>query len=407
MKSLQTVLFVAIAATSSLAPAGITLIGAASIPGDASDKSGLVAAPGSAIPADRLGSFGSAIAYTGHANRFVAVDDRGPNNGGVEWRCRFQTFDIKVEPGAKEPVSVSLVSTTLLSSASGDAFTGNSGAYDAHDQAKGLRLDPEGIRVSPNGTLFVSDEYGPWIDEFSLDGRQVRRFSTPAKFLITKPDGEAANELPPACTRGRQPNHGFEGLAISPDGARLFALLQRPLIQDGALSPTGKHIGRNCRILEVTLATGATRELVYPMEDPKHGLNELLAINAHEFLLIERDSEARKYRKLFKIDIDGCKDVSAVESLPSEPLASGAASKSEFLDFTDPKFGLVGSQMPEKIEGLAWGNDLPDGRHVLIVTSDNDLKPDQPSWFWAFAVDAADVPGFVAQSFGQQAAGAK
>ena len=70
-----------------------------------------------------------------------------------------------------------------------------------------------------------------------------------------------------------------------------------------------------------------------------------------------------------------------------------APAKTEFLDFLDPKFGLAGPTMPEKIEGLAWGKDLEDGRHVLIVTTDNDLNPDQPSWFWAFAVDRAEVVG--------------
>ncbi len=101
---------------------------------------------------------------------------------------------------------------------------------------------------------------------------------------------------------------------------------------------------------------------------------------------------------LYKIDVEKCKDVSA-EKLSSEPVPVDAAvRKAPFLDFCDPKFGLTGEQMPEKIEGLAWGKDLPDGRHVLIVTTDNDLKPTQPSWFWVFAVDPSDLPGFVAQS---------
>ena len=30
----------------------------------------------------------------------------------------------------------------------------------------------------------------------------------------------------------------------------------------------------------------------------------------------------------------------------------------------------------EKIEALAWGPNLPDGRHLLYVASDNDLFPD-------------------------------
>jgi hypothetical protein len=43
----------------------------------------------------------------------------------------------------------------------------------------------------------------------------------------------------------------------------------------------------------------------------------------------------------------------------------------------------------EKIEGLAWGPDLPDGRHVLYVASDNDLFPDLPTQLYAFAIDGS------------------
>jgi hypothetical protein len=384
------------------APAAITLIGKASIPGTAHDLSRLPTPDGSSTPADMLGSFGSAIAYTGRGNRFIATDDRGPGNGNVAWRCRVQTLDIDIEPGAPRPVSVKLIATTLLSDSGGRPFAGNSGGYDIHDQTKGLRLDPEGIRVSPAGTLLISDEYGPWIDEFSIDGRQLRRFPTPERFLVTTPDGEPAHELPPSNHKGRQPNHGFEGLALSPDGGALYAILQAPLIQDGALDAGNKRVGRNCRILELTVnadGTVRTREFVYTLESPNYGVNEILTINDHQFLVEERDSKSgdeARFRKLFTIDIAACTDVSAVESLPCGPLPPAvgiAAAKTEFLDFLDPKFELAGPGMPEKIEGLAWGKDLEDGRHTLIVTTDNDLKPEQPSWFWVFAVDPGDLRG--------------
>lgn len=42
---------------------------------------------------------------------------------------------------------------------------------------------------------------------------------------------------------------------------------------------------------------------------------------------------------------------------------------------------------PEKIEGLAFGPDLADGRRLLIVTTDNDLSADTESWIWAFAIE--------------------
>ena len=47
--------------------------------------------------------------------------------------------------------------------------------------------------------------------------------------------------------------------------------------------------------------------------------------------------------------------------------------------------------MPEKLEGLAWGPDLPDGRHLLYVFSDNDLNPDIPTYIFAFAIDPSVV----------------
>jgi len=43
------------------------------------------------------------------------------------------------------------------------------------------------------------------------------------------------------------------------------------------------------------------------------------------------------------------------------------------------------------------GPDLPDGRHVLYVTSDNDLSSTMPTWFYAFAITADALPKFQRQ----------
>ncbi len=45
----------------------------------------------------------------------------------------------------------------------------------------------------------------------------------------------------------------------------------------------------------------------------------------------------------------------------------------------------------EKIEGLAWGPDLPDGRHVLFVMSDNDLNTGIATQIYAFAIDVGQA----------------
>src|SRR5262249_40518556 len=107
--------FCAIALLAGAARGDITLVGTFSIPGDALDRSGLQGTVGKDIPQARLGSFGSAIDYTGKDDLYIACDDRGPGNGELPFRCRFQTFRIRIDPGAQEPVHVDLISTTLLS----------------------------------------------------------------------------------------------------------------------------------------------------------------------------------------------------------------------------------------------------------------------------------------------------
>jgi len=58
------------------------------------------------------------------------------------------------------------------------------------------------------------------------------------------------------------------------------------------------------------------------------------------------------------------------------------------LNLLDPAFGLAGASFPEKIEGLAFGPDLADGRHLLLVSADNDFVGTTPSRVFAFALDA-------------------
>ena len=55
---------------------------------------------------------------------------------------------------------------------------------------------------------------------------------------------------------------------------------------------------------------------------------------------------------------------------------------------------LAGSDFPEKVEGLAFGPDLTDGRRLLIVAIDNDFVAEKPILLHAFAIDRDDLPGF-------------
>jgi hypothetical protein len=384
--------------------ADVTLIGVGTLPGTASDLSGLNGKASDGTPNDRLGGLGSAIAHTGKGNEYVLVADRGPKDGTVAFACRAHRMTITVTPGAKEPVALKLTSTTLLSREDGKAFDGALTAFTGPKPEDNLRLDAEGARLSRTGTLFVADEYGPVVYEFDAKGKRVRALPVPEKFRAPKPGKTPADELPPFANTGRQPNRGMEGLAISPDGAKLYGAMQGPLIQDGGLGAENARVGLNCRILELDTKTGATREFAYQLSDPANGISEILAVSATEFLVLERDGlggRDAKFKKLFRIDLSGATDVSTIAALPGGKLPKDIvpAKKEPFLDLLDPKFGIAGKECPEKFEGLAFGPDRPDGKRMLLVTADNDFVAEQPFRVYAFAVDRADLPGFAPQVF--------
>jgi hypothetical protein len=162
-------------------------------------------------------------------------------------------------------------------------------------------------------------------------------------------------------------------------------------------------VGLNTRILEMDVKTGATREFLYQLNDKGYGVNEIVAINDHQFLVVERDGKGGNeavFKKIFLIDLTNATDISNIEGLPQTGTPGGVTpvTKTEFINLLAPAFGLAGATFPEKIEGLAFGPDLADGRHLLWVTSDNDLNAANPNYFFAFAIDSADLPGFQAQT---------
>ena len=382
--------------------AGITMIGQGFVSGAATDESGLTGvicqagAPANCVSKAIFGGFGSDVTYTGHDNVFVAAPDRGPFDGltDVPYLDRIHFLRITTDVGAAFPnIHSILLDTRFLKNEANEIFVGAAGAFEN-------RFDPEGIRVSPRGTFYISDEYGPYILEFDRQGHLMRRLALPPKFAIANPSADPNAELL-GNAAGRQANRGMEGLAISPDGRTLFGIMQNALIQDHGLNPgTTDRLGLNNRILKIDLTTGETHEYVYVLEaiNRGQGVCEILAINDHEFLVVERDNrsnlqsppQAPTRKKIYKIDLTGATDVSGINSLPAAALPVGIVpvTKTLFIDLLAPEFNLIPT-IAEKIEGLAWGPDLEDGRHVIYVFSDNDLNPGLASQIYSFAIDPA------------------
>lgn len=368
--------------------ASVQLIGITQIAGTARDRSGQQDKLINGVPHNRLGGF-SALEYSGVGHRYVALPDRGPDDGATGYRCRFHVLDIAVSLDESPAVTVKLIETVALTNEQRLPFTGDATAFSATATHAG-RLDPEGLRIHSSGHFFLSDEYGPQLLEFDAEGRVQRRFRLPEHLTIRHPadSKDAENALNQS---GRASNKGMEGLALSPDGSQLYGLMQHVLLQDGVRDEQGRPVGRNCRIVQVDVTTGAIREFVYQLDAPTNGLNEILAINNEEFLVIERDGvpgKCAKFKKIMKISLAGATSVHDLDQLPLElPKSIRPVAKEVLIDFLSPEFSLSAEQIPEKLEGLTFGPRLADGRVSLVVASDNDFIETSPSLIYVFGLD--------------------
>jgi len=442
-----------------LTSGSVDLVAIGSLAGTIADRSVATAAPlENGVPGNLLGGLGSGLAYAGWG-RFLAVPDRGPNalayNAAVDdtssYIARFHTLHMRLEPsapGAALPLAVTprLEATTLLSSrqplhygtgaglglGSGEPalnaahhthyFTGRSDGFDPtvlSTDAHNARLDPEGVRVSNDGLrVYVSDEYGPFVYEFSrITGRRLRSFALPNDFAVAHLSPQGDVEIA-SNTSGRVTNKGMEGLAISPDGRTLFGAMQSPLLQDGGTA------ARFTRIVTIDTHTGAIHQYAYELTNigsaakPKFPtISEVVAINGHELLVDERDGKGRGdnstavWKRLFRIDLAGAPDITGLAGEAN--LAGKAVAKTLFLDVVAVlnAHGIASTDIPAKLEGLAFGQDVViDGAlvHTLWLSNDNDFigtvvdsnHPagiDNPNQFFVFAVDDAALPGFVHQ----------
>ena len=380
----------------------VQLIGVGTIAGTAKDGSGLheelVPAVGTTddeIPAGRKfynDMFGgiSAIAWTGTDNLYWMLPDRGPLDGDVDWTCRVEKVRIKIDANGQTPVEIVPVETIMLKNRGGIPFTGLASAYQATEKHS-RRLDPEGIRVRRNGNLLISDEFGPRIIEFTAGGKFVRELDVAKRYLVSNPGVSHSTENT-LNESGRSTNRGMEGLAIADDGEHLVGLMQSPLLQDSYRSkPSDYPAGINCRMPVMDTTGDCICEYLYQLDNPKNKLNEILSCDKDQFVVIERDGkigEAAKFKKLMLVSSAQATNIRDLDQLPHFRVPEGALPmhKEVLIDLLNPSLGLAGTEMPEKIEGLAFGPDIDNQNRLLLVVSDNDFVPEQKTVVYAFAI---------------------
>ena len=275
-----------------------------------------------------LSGFGSAVtAVPGTTDEVYGLTDRGPNVDGpggskiepipsfnpaiarfklVNGQAILQEYIALKGPNG-EPYNGQAVSglgntNEVITDLDGNILPANPWGYD-----------PEGIVALPDGTFWVSDEYGPFITHFAHDGTQIERLA-PGSGL-------------PAELALRRANRGMEGLTITPDGTTLVGMMQSPL-NNGFTSSSVNNATTPVRIVTYRLADGEVHEYLYllnrPVTPASTSVSEIMAQTNTTFLVDERDGEYTPggTKKLYTIELAGATDVG-----PNSPLINGTTVK--------------------------------------------------------------------------------
>ncbi|MEE3715131.1 esterase-like activity of phytase family protein [Tumidithrix elongata RA019] len=401
---------------------GASLVSTITVAGNATDLFPTNGGNGGAN-INRLGGFGSDFFYDYRTGFYYGLADRGPGGGTIPYQTRVEKISLTVDPTTGAASNFQVVQTIPFYIPAGTTLNGVTYTIDTPfnglnskllpDGGNGSLLassqDPEGFVVGANGNFFVSDEYGPSIYEFEPTGKFVRAFTPPAN-VLPKVNGAPYYAGDVSSTTGRQDNRGYEGLAISPDGTKLFAVFQDPLQEEGSGGSNPGRSSRNVRIVRYDVATGLSdAQYIYQLESlvdinnripgssndfgttaqgRNIGVSSLVAINSNELLVLERDNRGIGVdpasnlpigsKLVYKIDLTGATNVSGISLAGTNTLPAGVTpvSKTAFLDIAG-ELKAAGQTVPEKIEGLAIGPQLADGSFALLIATDNDFSVTQ------------------------------
>ncbi|MFN3635088.1 MAG: esterase-like activity of phytase family protein [Rhizobium rhizophilum] len=177
-------------------------------------------------------------------------------------------------------------------------------AMEASDKRylTGADLDLESIQPVADG-FWVGEEFGPYMLKFSTEGALTDVIATKSgEIEVKSPDNPTL--VVPANPAAKMPvfnlrrSGGYEGLAISKDGSKLYAMLEGPLyLEDGSMEKADDLTA--LRIIELDAAskswTGKT--WLYPLAEGGEAIGDFNMIDETTALVIERDNGAGAVEK--------------------------------------------------------------------------------------------------------------
>lgn len=385
--------------TAPLSAAPVTLLGFGEIPAIARDALG-----------DTIGGLGSAVAYDARSGDILMMPDRGAGDGTIPYRPRYYRLGL-TRHGRQ--IHAVVKKTILFRDERGRPFTGLlADRRDAPLRGSQRCLDPEALAVAPDGTLYVSDEYGPALLHFRPDGSLLRTISLPDWYRPKNAAGVPDYRPRPRLRSGRTENQGAEAMGILPDGKHAILIMQSALAQDG-----GRSAGTS-RVLILDLRSGnIVAEYAYAFTDPRSlnpkgarprlsfadlSVNDLAVIDARTFLVLERDNLGRsgprkptvaRHKAVFVVSLEGATNLRDLPGRPFDrspanpgfqPLNRSAAvrfvKKIPLFNLPDlaSQLGLRPADLAAKWEGLALLPSPSRRAFRLLMTADNDFLDPHP-----------------------------
>ena len=159
----------------------------------------------------------------------------------------------------------------------------------------GSDFDTESFQIAA-GALWIGDEFGPYLIKTDLKGKVLAVFETQVDGKVVRSPDHPAVLTPSAPNIALKfqvrRSKGFEGMAVSSDGSKLYPLLEGALWDEASSAAETLDGKQFLRVLEFDVKTEkwTGRHWKYVLEANHHAIGDFNMMDATTGLIIERDN---------------------------------------------------------------------------------------------------------------------
>ncbi len=274
----------------------------------------------------------------------------------------------------------------------------------------GADFDPESFQFA-GGALWIAEEFGPYLIKADLNGKVLAVFDTKVDGKVVR-SPDAPGVLMPGAPDAKptafdvKRSKGFEGMASSKDGSKLYALLEGALWNEAAKAYENVGGKQYLRVLEFDVKTEqwTGRHWKYVLEANHHAIGDFNMIDGNMGLIIERDNgegtadkacpadqkrtdcfhDLAKFKRVYKIEMSDANvggeirkigyidlmNIQDPQRLAKKPLTNGVLAFPFFtienVDVVDDKHIVVGNDNNLPFSSSRDPNKADDNELVLL-----------------------------------------